>query len=281
MESFQFALRGLVANRMRAVLTMLGIAIGVASVITLVAVGTGSQQAVDASYDKLGRDTLFVLPSAPGRNSTATHRTALTYPDLQALGDRTAVPDAVGVAPVLLMNNITTQFGTSSTRIGSLIGSTPEFLAIEDDDGRDRTRLHRRRLPRPAAGLPARQRGGRRPEPRRSGRPGRAAGAVERATVRGHRNPCPERVLRPMNLDDRAICTGSGVADALHGYTLPGQGPIDAIAVQPSSEDTLAATQQVGARFLDEGHHVLPTAADFQVTRAYWLARCRGRRNRR
>jgi putative ABC transport system permease protein len=271
-ESFRFAVRGVVANRVRAVLTMLGIAIGVASVITLVAVGTGSQQAVDASYDRLGRDTLFVLPSAPGGNSTATRRTVLTYPDVQALDDKAAVPDAVGVAPDLLMNNITTQYGTASHMIGSLVGTTPEFLAIDDDTvvaGRsftDADYLARRRDCVLGSAVAADLTHG-------------APATLEGRQVRLNAQPfevtgvlAPKGYSGPTNLDDRAICTGTGVADDLHGYAPPGQGPIDAIAVQPSSQDTLPATQQEVTGVLDDRHHVSPADQDFQVARAYWLA---------
>src|SRR4051795_5245576 len=65
-ESARFAVTGIVANKMRSALTMLGILIGVASVITLVAVGTGSSRDVQASISRLGSNTLFVLPLQEG-----------------------------------------------------------------------------------------------------------------------------------------------------------------------------------------------------------------------
>src|SRR5580698_11497314 len=102
-ESFKFAMQGVTANKMRSTLTMLGIVIGIASVITLVAVGTGSSAAVQASIDRLGSNTLYVLPNPPGVggkgsalqgqirrllgiksppvNSTSTHKAALNYAD--------------------------------------------------------------------------------------------------------------------------------------------------------------------------------------------------------
>src|SRR5262249_25545673 len=65
-ESVRFAFTGIVSNKMRSLLTMLGILIGVASVITLVAVGTGSSRDVQASISRLGSNTLFVLPLQEG-----------------------------------------------------------------------------------------------------------------------------------------------------------------------------------------------------------------------
>ena len=63
-ESFLTALSALIANKLRAVLTMLGIIIGVAAVITMVAIGTGSQEAVMQRIQSLGTNLLFISPGA-------------------------------------------------------------------------------------------------------------------------------------------------------------------------------------------------------------------------
>ena len=65
-ESFRFAVRGVTANKMRSALTTLGILIGVAAVIILVAVGTGSSKAVRDSLSRLGSNTLNVRASQGG-----------------------------------------------------------------------------------------------------------------------------------------------------------------------------------------------------------------------
>ncbi|MCG2802724.1 MAG: ABC transporter permease, partial [Cellulomonas sp.] len=64
-QAFRFALRGLTTNRMRSALTTLGILIGVAAVISLVAIGNGSSAAVQSQLGKLGTNTLTVR-AAPG-----------------------------------------------------------------------------------------------------------------------------------------------------------------------------------------------------------------------
>src|SRR5580704_17062677 len=64
--SLQFALRGISANKMRSALTTLGILIGVAAVIVLLSVGTGSSAAVKKSIASLGTNTLTVNRSAGG-----------------------------------------------------------------------------------------------------------------------------------------------------------------------------------------------------------------------
>src|SRR5690606_9898434 len=107
-ESLRFALRGIVANKMRSILTTLMILIGVASVITLVAVGTGSSRDVQESISRLGSNTLFVLPDAPtgGRGTglaaqlrrslgipgpsvtgTQQRKAVLTFEDTEAIGE--------------------------------------------------------------------------------------------------------------------------------------------------------------------------------------------------
>ena len=60
-QLLRIALRGLAANKLRSFLTMLGIIIGVASVIVLVAVGTGSSKQVEDRINQLGTNTLTVL----------------------------------------------------------------------------------------------------------------------------------------------------------------------------------------------------------------------------
>ncbi|HET9653946.1 MAG TPA: ABC transporter permease [Kineosporiaceae bacterium] len=65
-ESARFAVRGVTANKMRSALTTLGILIGVAAVIILVAVGTGSSQAVQNSLSRLGSNVLNVRSSQAG-----------------------------------------------------------------------------------------------------------------------------------------------------------------------------------------------------------------------
>lgn len=61
-ESFRIALRALNANKVRSALTMLGVIIGVAAVILLVAIGTGVQQEITGSIEGLGSNLLFAFP---------------------------------------------------------------------------------------------------------------------------------------------------------------------------------------------------------------------------
>ena len=61
-EALRMAVQGLLSNRLRSLLTMLGITIGVAAVIILVAVGHGSQVAVQKQIEGLGTNVVTIMP---------------------------------------------------------------------------------------------------------------------------------------------------------------------------------------------------------------------------
>src|SRR5687768_18367264 len=65
-DSILVALRGILANRMRSALTMLGILIGTASVILLVAVGTGISNQVQVQIRNLGTNAVYIFPERNG-----------------------------------------------------------------------------------------------------------------------------------------------------------------------------------------------------------------------
>jgi putative ABC transport system permease protein len=98
-ESFAIALRSLRANKMRSFLTMLGIIIGVASVITMVAVGAGAQTRVADQIRTLGSNVLMVIPGAArdegARRESGTIHT-LTTDDSVAIGQ---IPEVRASAP--------------------------------------------------------------------------------------------------------------------------------------------------------------------------------------
>ncbi len=102
LESIRLALVGLTANKLRAFLTMLGIIIGVAAVITLISVGRGVEAVVIQEFQGLGNNLLFVFPGdidptdpGPARAGGA----GLTLDDAEALADPFRVPDLLGVVP--------------------------------------------------------------------------------------------------------------------------------------------------------------------------------------
>ena len=74
LESVRIAIQGILANRLRSLLTMLGVMIGVAAVIILVAVGTGSSAAVQSQIQALGTNVLTVMRTAASSAAAAARR---------------------------------------------------------------------------------------------------------------------------------------------------------------------------------------------------------------
>jgi putative ABC transport system permease protein len=134
-DSARIALSGIVHNPMRSMLTMLGMLIGVASVIVLVAVGTGSSQAVQKTIEGLGTNLLQVSAQGGGfgRQTTATRsRSAnLTAADVKALRDKTQNPDIAAVAPVIT-GSVTAVYNGASYTPSSSVGTTPSYEQIKD-----------------------------------------------------------------------------------------------------------------------------------------------------
>ena len=108
-ESVRVALGALLANRLRAVLTMLGIIIGVGAVITLMSAGAGVQRYVNEQFMGIGTNLLFVTPGNVAQNRTgppdmdaAVSGAALTTGDALALTDPIRAPDVLQAAPELV-----------------------------------------------------------------------------------------------------------------------------------------------------------------------------------
>ena len=117
----------LVSNKLRSSLTMLGIIIGNASVITLVGLGRGAQTLAKNQLSNLGANVLFIVP---GNNDT--RRRGISFPKNLVLEDSIAiknqVPSVKKVAPQISANEIV-QSNSKSLNI-SIAGITPEFLDV-------------------------------------------------------------------------------------------------------------------------------------------------------
>ncbi|MBA2471472.1 MAG: macrolide ABC transporter permease [Pseudonocardiales bacterium] len=127
-EAFRIALRGLRAHRLRSVLTMLGIIIGVAAVILLVAIGNGVQSSVNAKIQPLA-NLITIVPSTgnvPGGGPPKD----LIDDDVAALQQQ--VPDAAAVIPSATGQALA-ETGTTQFR-SSVIGSTDRWLEVSNRD---------------------------------------------------------------------------------------------------------------------------------------------------
>ena len=105
-EALRVALRALSANKLRSILTMLGIIIGVGAVITLLSVGRGVERYVTSQFQSIGSNLLFVVPgqlsnAGPPRAAGGLATSTLTMSDVDALRDPARTPDVLALAPEL------------------------------------------------------------------------------------------------------------------------------------------------------------------------------------
>lgn len=122
LDTFRAAWQGVTANLMRSVLTTLGILIGVAAVIVLVAVGNGSAKSVADQIASLGTNTLTVTA---GRGSSSSFE--LTTDLARQLTDKNLAPDVASVSPTVSTSS-TAAADQKSTTIQSVIGTYPSYF---------------------------------------------------------------------------------------------------------------------------------------------------------
>lgn len=126
-ETAAMAVATLKGHRLRSLLTMLGIVIGNASVITLVGLGKGAQRLADQQLNSLGPNVLFIVP---GRNDT--RRQGLDSPKTLVLEDAEAiaqqVPSVRRVAPQISLLEVV-QAGVIPSS-ATISGVTPDFLSV-------------------------------------------------------------------------------------------------------------------------------------------------------
>ncbi len=134
-ETVRVALAGLAANKLRSGLTILGLMIGVGSVIVLIAVGTGSSAAVTNQIDQLGSNVLLVS-GAPtlgglfrGGGGAASASSGLTVADANALVNPYQAPDVESSSPVVTANSVTLTAGTTTYSPSSFVGTTTSYEA--------------------------------------------------------------------------------------------------------------------------------------------------------
>ncbi len=123
------------ANRLRAFLALLGIVIGIASVVTLMSIGRGIQAEITSSIESLGTDLLLVRFGAGefGRPDAAPlSRSArpLTLADAEALADPGATPSVEAVAAELQTSGVVSAGGNSG--YGEVLGVTSDYLSVRD-----------------------------------------------------------------------------------------------------------------------------------------------------
>ena len=129
-DSLVIAIRSLFANKLRSSLTMLGIIIGVGSVITLMSVARGAEASIASAYEQLGTNVLSIMPSNPEVEggfslSPGYAMPTLTMDDVRALEN---VDGIVNIAPV--NENFITVTAGGESKSSLLHGATPEYLDV-------------------------------------------------------------------------------------------------------------------------------------------------------
>jgi putative ABC transport system permease protein len=122
------AIASLAANKMRSTLTILGIVIGVAAVIAMLAVGAGAQQTINSQISGIGTNLLFVFRG----NLTETVRNAkpLTLGDADALSDKFQAPSIKEIAPGI-QSSLNVDYAGKSTTV-TVYGVTPEYETVRN-----------------------------------------------------------------------------------------------------------------------------------------------------
>jgi putative ABC transport system permease protein len=286
-ESTRFAVQGVTANKMRSALTTLGILIGVAAVIILVAVGTGSSKAVADSISQLGSNTLTVSSTsttgggrggfrgglggggaAPGgaaststtSSGTKTRANALSMADAEALTKKSDAPDVLGVAPVVSASSVTATYSGASHSVNTFTGSTPAYLLINNDTvatgsaftDADFTAHRRVALVGTTVAKDLAGGNGKSIVGKTVAFNGKQFTVVGILTAKGSTGP--------QDQDDRVVAPATAVQDTLAGY-----GSLSSISVKATSSSTTSAAQAEVEAILDGRHHVSSTDRDYSV----------------
>ena len=140
LETVRTAFTAVMARKMRSALTMLGILIGIASVMLTVGLGAGAQESITSQINKLGSNLIIVnsganssltvsnAAGAAAANNRTRFTTPLTLNDAAALANPTADPDILLVAPVTT-TTATAAYGVNSEST-SIVGTTPAWADV-------------------------------------------------------------------------------------------------------------------------------------------------------
>ena len=244
-ETLRIAWGGIAANKLRSGLTILGMTIGVASVIVLIAVGNGSSRTVQQRIESLGTNVLLVEAGGlrGGARFGGTSAVSFTKQDAAALLSPEA-PAVRSVAPVVDATGVTLVYNGTSYEPGTFVGTTPSYTGAHDYNiaqgtgitGEDVT--HHRRVAVVGPTIVEELFPGIDPV----GQTMRANGVnFEIVGVLA-----PKGSNGTANLDEIVIAPITAVEDTLTGY-----GAIDSITVQATSQSALGDAEAQVTQILD------------------------------
>jgi putative ABC transport system permease protein len=260
LETLRIAVDGLLANRLRSSLTILGLAIGVASVIILIAVGNGSSQTVQKRIESLGTNVLLVTRGFTRGGARASVATPpLTEKAADALQDPDNAPDVQSASPVVNAANATLVYNGTSYSPSTFVGTTPSYLTAHTYEIADGTSFTSHDVSEHSAVV--------------------VIGPTVVENLFAGANPVGQSIQingsnfqvigvtkskgasGALNQDDVAMAPISTVQDQLTGY-----GPIDSITVQAKSQSRLDAAeaevstilqQQLGTTVANPGFNII------------------------
>lgn len=254
-EAARIAARGLRTNKLRSILTMLGIIIGVAAVIVLVAFGNGLQRFVADAFGPLANQ--IQITKTQGAISGNRAARDLTDADVDALSDRSRAPAIGSVTPSVTGSALLQVVGGGQYR-SSILGTQADHLDVANrelvvgsffDDQQARNKSKVVVLgPNPVATL-------------FGGQAGEALGKdvrVGRTTFR------VIGVLKGNGQQDDVAVMPLGAA---RSYLLGGGDVVDSITVRAASTDVVPQAVQQASAILDQRHQIRdPDERDFTVT---------------
>ena len=139
-EAMRIAWEAILKNKIRSMLTMLGIIIGVAAVIIMVAISAGTEATIQEQITSLGSNLIFVQSSfvrlGPGRGESGGVSGGLVFDDATAIEEQIS-----GVKAVVVEQNASQTVKSANAQLDevSIVGTTPGFLSVRDmeiEDGR-------------------------------------------------------------------------------------------------------------------------------------------------
>ena len=291
-ETGRFAWQGVTANKTRSALTTLGVLIGVAAVIILVAVGTGSSKAVADSIGALGSNTLTISATSAGaglqgggggfpgggggfpgglfggedttsQNATSSRAAELTMADAEAIATSDETDHVLGVAPVVSASSVTATYQGASHDVNTFTGSTPAYLVIDNSDVRyghaftDDDYTARRRVALVGQTVAEELAGS-----------DVSSIVGQLVSFNGFQFTvvgvlAEKGSTGPVDSDDRVIAPATSVQDTLSGY-----GALSSISVKATTADDVTAAQNEVQAVLDARHGVSSADRDYSVSSA-------------
>ncbi len=132
-ETLKVAWKSITSNKLRSLLTMLGVIIGVAAVIVMISVSAGTEANIADRINGLGSNLLFITPSftrgGPNESRQERQQGGLVYSDVTAIRDQ--IPNVAGVS-VEQQASVDIKYGDNTLTSVSVVGTTPDYTTVRN-----------------------------------------------------------------------------------------------------------------------------------------------------